>query len=395
MLEISLGDRGYMKKYLYGTTALAAVGLTAGPVSAAEPLHMELGGYYQQFFGFTDTGRSGEGEEISYQNAEIYFNMRGELDNGLKIGGRLELEGLESGDQIDQAYLILAGGFGELRIGAINSGRYSYGWNTDAPAVGVPINSGWMSTFLTIKNTTGSRFRSPGVSTVIDAGNDDQKITYFTPRFNGFQLTGSWTPTIGGGFTNGADVGTGTGGQNPGISSEAQNYSEAWDLGVSYSGAFQDVGVEVTAGVAGASAHTGAEAAGFDDYLSFNGGLALSAGGFSVAGSFAVVDEGQSQAANTVSTEGRSFNTGIGYSTGPWGFSLTYFNGQVDGPIVTPGDEENEWFAAAVAYTLGPGLKTSLTFLSVDAQDDSAAGANVGGNDTDARAIVLGIHAGF
>ena len=49
---MSLGD--YMKKYLYGTTALAAVGLAAGPVSAAEPLNMELGGFYQQFFGFTD-----------------------------------------------------------------------------------------------------------------------------------------------------------------------------------------------------------------------------------------------------------------------------------------------------------------------------------------------------
>ncbi|MCH7943049.1 MAG: porin, partial [Proteobacteria bacterium] len=117
-----------MKKYLYGTTALAAVGLAAGSVSAAEPLHYELGGYYQQIFGYTDNdgaASAGTDEAVVYQNAEVYFKMRGELDNGLKIGGRIELEGQTQGDQIDQAYLILAGGFGELRIGAINSGRYS------------------------------------------------------------------------------------------------------------------------------------------------------------------------------------------------------------------------------------------------------------------------------
>ena len=116
-----------MKRFLYGTTALAAVGLAAGPVLAAEPLHMELGGYYQQVFGWVDTdtitggATTNKGDFGNYQNAEVYFKMRGELDNGLKIGGRIELEGENAGDQIDQAYLSLAGGFGQLRIGAINS----------------------------------------------------------------------------------------------------------------------------------------------------------------------------------------------------------------------------------------------------------------------------------
>ena len=68
--------------------------------------------------------------------------MRGELDNGLKIGGRIELEGETTGDQIDQAYLVLASRFGELRIGSVNSGRYSYGWTTDAPASEPDHNDG-------------------------------------------------------------------------------------------------------------------------------------------------------------------------------------------------------------------------------------------------------------
>ena len=82
------------------------------------------GGYYQQFFGFSDQKDTAtEPGPVNYQNAEVYFKMRGELDNGLKIGGRIELEGENGGDQIDQAYLTLSGGFGQLRLGAINSGR--------------------------------------------------------------------------------------------------------------------------------------------------------------------------------------------------------------------------------------------------------------------------------
>ena len=87
----SLGD--HMKKYLYGTTILAAVGLATSPVSAAEPIHLELGGFYSQWFGFVDDGVAGVSNELSIQNVEVYFKIRGELDNGLKIGGRIELEG--------------------------------------------------------------------------------------------------------------------------------------------------------------------------------------------------------------------------------------------------------------------------------------------------------------
>jgi len=83
------------------------------------------------------------------------------------------------------------------------------------------------------------------------------------------------------------------------------------------------------------------------------------------------------------------------YSTGPWAVSLTYFNGQEEGPTLTPGDEENEFIAAAVSYQRGPGIKTSLTFITAEMQDDSPAGANIAGNDTDGRAVLLGIHAGF
>ena len=216
--------------------------------------------------------------------------MRGELDNGLRIGGRIELEGETGGDQIDQHYLVLAGGFGEFRLGSINSGRYSYGWNTDAPTVGIGINSGWMSALVTPLNVSGFRFRSVGLSTVIDFSNDENKITYFTPRFNGFQLTASWTP-------RGHEVTSSSVGQGgssfffSGPADESIINTNGFDVGLSYSGDFDGVGIEVQAGIATADAANLAESVGFDDPFAYNGGVAVSFSGFTVAASFAVVDE--------------------------------------------------------------------------------------------------------
>ena len=42
-----------MKKSLLGTTALVAAGLVSGPALAADPLHLELGGYFGTLFGIT------------------------------------------------------------------------------------------------------------------------------------------------------------------------------------------------------------------------------------------------------------------------------------------------------------------------------------------------------
>ncbi len=420
-----------MKKFLYGTTALAAAGLISGPALAqADPLHFELGGYFQQFFGFADMDKNNSvdptvpgspfstntSDTLSYKNAEVYFKMRGELDNGLKIGGRLELEGDNGGDQIDQAYLTLSGGFGSLRLGSINSGRYSIGWNTDAVQVGVPINSGWGSAFVAVRNNTGSRFRSPGVSTVIDQSNDEEKITYFTPRFNGFQFTASWTPEAHK-ITSGS---IGQGGETTfsGSSDEDLYYTNALDFGLSYSGEFNGVGVEVQTGIGTSDVPSVAETAGFDDPLLWQGGLAFSYQGFSVAGGFAVVEDGiaddcaaasaavaQVGAGTTISAlfvpaaaatcpgsnEGNSFVVGVAYETGPWGVSATYFVGEEEGVRANPGDEENEFYAAAVSYTLGPGIRTSATYLHIEMDDDLPG--NAGDNEGDA--FVIGVHLGF
>ncbi len=404
-----------MKKYLYGTTALVALGLAVHPASAeVEPLHMELGGYFTSWYGYSDpdraaNGSSRVGEFSSVQNAEVHFRMRGELDNGLKIGGRIELKGETTGDQVDQHYLVLAGGFGEFRIGSVNSGRYSYGWLTDAPTAGIGINSGWMSGFVAPLNNSGLRFRSPSRSTVIEAGNDEPKITYFTPRFEGFQLIASWTPR--GHLITGNLIGSG--GSTfffTGPADENIVYTNGLDIGISYVNDFDGIGVRLQAGAATADAPQFAENAALgsdvDDYFAYNGGIALSYLGWDIAASFAVVEEPLCLlfTATAVfppglcasSNEGDSFNIGVGYSTGPWQLTLSYFVGQEEGLRDFPGlgnqgDEKSRFVELGASYLIGPGLSTSLAVVGTSFDDDFPG---AGGNN-DGISVVWGIHAGF
>ena len=257
-----------------------------------------------------------------------------------------------------------------------------------------------MSGFVAAQNNSGFRFRSVGLSTVIDFSNDENKITYFTPRFNGFQLTASWTPR--GHVTTSNSVGQG--GTNyffSGPADENTINTNGFDLGVSYSGNFDGVGLEVQAGVATAQASNQADDAPSigDDPFAYNGGVAVNFSGFTVAASFAVVDDplgflcsGTGTSATCASSnEGESFNIGVGYSTGPWDFSLTYFTGEEEGFTAVSGDDENTFVALAASYTLGPDLRLSASVLDIDFDGEATGPAD----DNDGIAVVFGVHAGF
>ena len=63
-----------------------------------------------------------------------------------------------------------------------------------APTVGVPINTGWITSFVPPPPGSTTGFRTPVLSTYVDLANDDHQIEYFTPRFSGFQLGVSYVP---------------------------------------------------------------------------------------------------------------------------------------------------------------------------------------------------------
>jgi hypothetical protein len=200
-----------MRKILLGTTALVAAGLL-GTGEAAAKFDVTVRGNYTAGYGFVneddDEGESGHTRQNQAlnQDAEVHFRFEQTLDNGIIVGGRVELEGAthnerEGGstgsrfsrsagtDQIDEKWGYVRGGFGELRFGDEDDARKqkSYGAPEASGIFGVN------SPYFTYNNTATGQVASTN-STFPNLENDSAKVIYFTPSFGGFQLAVSYAP---------------------------------------------------------------------------------------------------------------------------------------------------------------------------------------------------------
>src|SRR5690606_13221642 len=133
-------------------------------------------------------------------NSEIFFVGTATLDNGLKFGVNVQLEAnSNAADQIDESFLFVEGSFGRFNLGSENSAGYLMTYA--APNVGLGVNSTSILTgFLPNSGFDATDhagfFRGPLGSTYVelDRSNDSEKLTYFTPRFSGFQFGASYIP---------------------------------------------------------------------------------------------------------------------------------------------------------------------------------------------------------
>ncbi|MBK0400538.1 porin [Limibaculum sp. M0105] len=385
-----------MKKVLLSTSAIALAGAFASTASAAE-WNVRVGGYMEQFVAYADSDVDGlAGEKLggvdSKQDAEIHFIPTITLDNGIKFGANIQLEANTSGDQIDESYMFIQGSFGEIDLGSENSAGYKMTYA--APDVTfLNVNSGSTTAFIpwsgSVTNNIGTSvatgsdvFRGTLGATYIenDRNNDAQRITYYTPRFAGFQLGGS--------FARDAQ-------QDSNAQVNLDNITGNYiDLGANYVNSFGEFDVA-------ASARWGIgfnDAAGADDPTVLAFGLNLGYAGFTIGGSWA--EQNNSSAGNA---DGTAWDAGISYETGPWGFSFTYFHGEnQDNENVALGlglDEEVSQYLLGVNYTLAKGVNLGAYGAYVDFEEDAGDGSAVGaltpGNDVDGFIIGTGVKISF
>lgn len=353
-----------MKKgFLLGTTALVAAGMFAGTAQAAEPIQVRVGGFMNQWFGFQtnddDRATSSNGllqgdvqDFEQWSNSEIIFSGKTTLDNGIEVGFQVQLEANTGGDTIDESFAFVEGNFGRFLIGSENDAGYLM--TVAAPNVGLPLNSGSHYQHI-INPTTGNSagFRSTFGSTFITpAGdNDGQKITYFTPRFSGFQFGVSYLPDI-----------DPTGGDRNSLTNEQSDYTNGFSVGINYTNSFEGFDLAFSGGYFFAgSPEEAVDVLGndIDDFEAFSVGANIGFGGFTLGGSYADITEGRFIGGNGANntTEGNAYDVGISYETGALGFSLTYLHGEEESDITISGEDEQDAFTGAVSYALGPGVR--------------------------------------
>ncbi len=199
-----------MKKYLLGTTAFAAASVAAtgamaqsledrirtleesmlmGSPGSGFDVSVSGSAHGGVFFLDIDheagTDQDYANVDVKVGSTEVHFTATGHLDDGIEVGGRVELEGFTTGDQIDETYIWTEGGFGRMVIGAENGPsylmHYSAPWYAGVNGVDSP----------NYRYTVAQAART-NTQTLI--ASDANKITYFTPRFSGFQFGLSFTP---------------------------------------------------------------------------------------------------------------------------------------------------------------------------------------------------------
>jgi hypothetical protein len=369
-----------MKTVLKGTTALALAGLMAAPAGAAE-WDVRVGGYSEQYVAYVDndfSSISGDFNGVDEKSdSEVWFLPSITLDNGIKIGVNIQLEGNTGGDQIDESFLFIKGSFGEVLLGSENSAGYKMTYS--APDVTfLNVNSGSLSFFVPFESSVGATdtFRRTLATTFVEnvGNNDAQRFTYFTPRFAGFQVGASYARD------SLQDTNLQINTDNPPGGNASLAVSDIVDIGANYVQSFGDFDVAAS-GRWGTATRQGAA-----DPDIWSAGINLGFAGFKIGGSYAEQND-----AGLVN--GEAYDAGISYETGPWGFSFTYFhgenvgNGDTVGGVFTAesGDEEIDEFLLGVAYTLAKGVVLNGYGAYLDFED-----ANGGTVDGSIESFVVG-----
>ncbi|AFX98672.1 hypothetical protein A1OE_479 [Candidatus Endolissoclinum faulkneri L2] len=353
-----------MKKSVLGSTAFVAAGLIAAPSAiAAERLHVSVGGYMEQWLGYTTVedglSRDIDGFDVK-SDSEIHFEGSTTLDNGIDLGVNVQLEAnTDKNDQIDESYLFMKGSFGEINLGSVNSAMHNMHF---APSdFGIGINSGDQADWAAFSNSKIDKpqySRSVLGSTYIDPNpsHDSEKLTYYTPRFAGIQLGASYSPD---------DLHD----NNQPVNRHFDR-SDMVALGANYTGDFSGVSMGVSLGY-GTFLDQGYHR---NKAESYNAGITLGMGGIGIGASWAE--------ANDSLADGSAYNLGLSYETGPLGVSLTYLNGVIDKDIA------QNTFHLSGKYALGPGIDAKATLGHANYEKYHS-------DEIDATYLVTGIRVSF
>lgn len=390
-----------MNKLLLGTSALVGAIAFAGAAMADAP-KVTLGGFvnFQAGYVSEDSPYDSNKEDVKFRNdTEIHVRVDGKSDNGLGYGAVVELEADQSPDRAagapgvantaskdtnaDKTFIYLEGGWGRFELGG-NVGvtkTMKVDASTFARATGGIDGDWWMFSGGPVG---GGYIISPDL--VVDHGaltsttqylvrdktsEDANKITYYSPRFSGFQIGASYTPDTG-------DIGQ----YATSLSNASNTVQNVISGGINYNNQFGDIGL--TAAVTGEWGDT--DTAATEDLRAWNVGGALTWHGFTFGGSYGSWGDSL-QAAGTNNDDSDYWTVGLAYDFGPFGASATYLNSQVE--QAGGGDNEFDNIALGLDYMLAPGLVpyVEVNFFEFD---DATPGA-----DNDGTSVLVGTQLTF
>ena len=368
-----------MKKLLLST---AAVGLALSAAPAQAQVSLDLGGHVKGYVAFADQDTA-VGSEVNdfdiLRETEIHFTGETTLDNGLTVGVHVEADtDTDDGFDVDESYAYFAGGFGRFNVGAEDGAAYLL--QVAAPSADSNVDG--LRQYVAAENYNATALDGTNLEGILEGGLDydndfvggDEKITYLSPIFGGFQFGGSYTPDADG-ETNSFGVG---------LDDQAQEFGDAYEVAVRYEGDFEGVGVIAGAGYTEVSLEDDAPTLGSsftDDFEEWNVGVDLDIGAFGIG---AVYTENNN--AQDVNDEYETTVIGVDYTTGAFKLGASWLNNETDADAAA--DVETDRYSAGVVYSYGPGMSFRGSIHQVEHDV-------TGGDDIDSTSVLLGTQINF
>lgn len=381
-----------MKKILLGTTTLVGAALLAGVASAETP-KVTLGGVADFQAGFVSEDNDANERSGAFRSdTELMFDIAGVADNGLKYGGHITLEA-DVEDDVDtqgtnaaRTYLYMEGAWGRAQMGSDLGVTKTMKIDASGLARATGGIDGDFRYFGIAAGTPSGMIATPDLildhGSVTDAQLSDEsqeninKLSYYTPRFSGFQAGVSYL------FDT-------TGGDRGQVLSRADNTSgEAENVflwAANWEGKFDQVGIRL----GGTGEWGSAEVSTEEDLRTWQVGAEVAFMGFKVAGSYGDWGDSLATSATASANEDRKFWTlGGAYEYGPYGMSVTYLNSTYEASGV---DNDFDNLSFGVDYKMAPGFTPYAEVSLFDINEDGTGVAN----DNDGTVFIVGSQLAF
>lgn len=359
-----------MKKILLGTTGLVgAAVLFASAASAAETPKVTVGGFIDFQAGIMSDDLDASQRGYGFRNdTEVNISVDGKTDTGLGYGAVIDLEADVTADADGQGlnasrtYVYLDGNWGRFELGSNNTSIEALKVDASNIARGSGgIHGGWwyFANHPGLSYITSAALPQDHGSLLVAGGettDNTNKITYYSPRFSGFQLGLSYSP-------DGTDRGQTV------TRSDVGGFGDIFDIGVNYENQWD----EITLAAAITGEFGDSDSSAVEDIAAWNIGAALGYMGFQIAGSYG--DWSDSMMASSTNADSDYWTLGASYDFGAFGASVTYLDSKVE---VAGGDNDFDNLAIGADYELAPGL---TPYVEVSFYDFEAPGTGVGDND--------------
>ena len=393
-----------MKKVLYGTTALLAAGMFTVAAEAATPLKLSVGGYLNAFVGYTDLSSDDFRKVFPAMSVnqfavgtdgKIVFSADTKLDNGMKVGAVAEINAsnLQQNGWLGDVFAYAETKYGKVEIGATDNAVVkmhhevmdaSGVWGTDKSKL---VNwmgfSDYMNTFFAVVAGRPVRVSDFDVldSTSIDEDSNTQKISYFSPKFYGFQVGATYTP---GARYARAFVG-GSGAMNSTVVANNREFTRSYAVSAAYDGKMGPVTLGADFAY-GNSLFVGPLPNGKRNKAvsEYSAGLNVGFSGFTFGAGYKLRDYGIKEMKDT-----KAFDVGVGYENGPYAVSASWFKSKA-GKNIGFKMPKLDIYQVSGSYKLGAGVSAFATFGYIDLNVESRL-RDLGSADQDAWTVVTGL----